>query len=90
MPQHHSLYPVNTRTGNFWTRATDLVVAGTAAAPAIPFGRTYASQSINETIGALGYGWQHRLRHAGDHAGCARRRGSTDHRSVAGEQPAAL
>ncbi len=59
MPQYHSLYPVNTRTGNFWTRATDLVVAGTAAAPAIPFGRTYASQSIDETIGALGYGWQH-------------------------------
>jgi RHS repeat-associated protein len=56
-PQHHFLYPVNTRTGNYWTRATDLAVAGTG--PALNFTRTYASQSITETIGALGYGWQH-------------------------------
>jgi RHS repeat-associated protein len=50
-------FPVNTRTGNYWTRATDLAVAGTG--PALSFTRTYASQSITETLGALGVGWQH-------------------------------
>jgi RHS repeat-associated protein len=49
-------FPVNTRTGNFWTTVTDLTVE--SAGPAIAWQRTYQSHAITET-GSMGAGWQH-------------------------------
>lgn len=56
-PQYNTPYPVNTRTGNFWTEVTDLTVQ--TPGPALVWNRAYNSQSVDEITGPLGYGWQH-------------------------------
>jgi YD repeat-containing protein len=50
--------PINTRTGNLWTSATDLVV--TSPGPPLVWQRTYSSQATDEISTPLGVGWQHR------------------------------
>ena len=54
-------HPVNTRTGNFWTMATDLVLEGMG--PTITWQRTYSAQARSTQGSAnmpLGAGWFHR------------------------------
>jgi len=50
--------PVNTRTGNYWTDATDLLVS--PPGPSLGWVRTYNSQGTGDADqpGLLGYGWQ--------------------------------
>ncbi|HEU4327339.1 MAG TPA: RHS repeat-associated core domain-containing protein [Roseiflexaceae bacterium] len=55
-PSPSSPDPVNYRTGNFWTSATDLSVL--TPGPALAWTRRYASQAYTDTT-ALGPGWQH-------------------------------
>ncbi len=55
-PSPSSPDPVNYRTGNFWTIATDLTVL--TPGPALEWTRRYASQAYTDTVG-LGRGWQH-------------------------------
>ncbi|HEY1016030.1 MAG TPA: DUF6531 domain-containing protein, partial [Herpetosiphonaceae bacterium] len=50
--------PINTRTGNLWTEATDLVVRTPGLD--LAWSRTYNSQSITEVTTPMGPGWQHR------------------------------
>jgi YD repeat-containing protein len=54
--QVHTQALVNTRTGNYWTKVTDLQVES----PGVPivWTRTYNSQAVGETT-VLGAGWQH-------------------------------
>jgi len=49
--------PVNTRTGNYWTDATDLLVS--SPGPSLGWVRTYNSQATGDADqpGLLGYGW---------------------------------
>jgi hypothetical protein len=54
--QYDTAFPVNTRTGNFWSKATDLAVQ--TPGPALVWARTYASQAITATTGTFGVGWQ--------------------------------
>jgi RHS repeat-associated protein len=54
--QKQTRWPVNTRTGNYWTRTTDLAVP--TPGPALVWTRTYASQATGEITGTLGFGWQ--------------------------------
>ncbi|MCG8348429.1 MAG: DUF6531 domain-containing protein, partial [Chloroflexales bacterium] len=49
--------PVNTRSGNLWTSATDLTVA--SPGPPLSWTRSYASQATDDPSGPLGAGWQH-------------------------------
>jgi RHS repeat-associated protein len=56
-PHPSTPFPVNTRTGNFWTQAVDLSVV--SPGPALVWQRTYASQATVDITGPLGYGWQH-------------------------------
>jgi YD repeat-containing protein len=56
--QCHTAQPVNTRSGNFWTTATDLSVA--TPGPELTWSRVYASQALSDTSSVLGVGWQHR------------------------------
>jgi YD repeat-containing protein len=56
-PQHHTTYPVNTRSGNFWTRVTDLAVQ--SPGPELTWTRTYVSHLVDEGAAGMGPGWQH-------------------------------
>lgn len=49
--------PINTRTGNLWTRATDLSIP--SAGPHLTWERTYASQATDWRASDLGFGWHH-------------------------------
>ena len=49
--------PINTRTGNLWTAATDLTVV--SPGPALVWERTYQSQRSGDPPESLGAGWQH-------------------------------
>lgn len=49
--------PINTRSGNLWTTATDLVVV--SPGPRLAWERSYASQSTDDLSGTLGVGWHH-------------------------------
>ncbi|WP_322489328.1 SBBP repeat-containing protein [Chloroflexus sp.] len=49
--------PINTRSGNLWTTATDLVVV--SPGPRLAWERSYASQSTDDLSGTLGIGWHH-------------------------------
>jgi len=48
--------PINTHSGNYWTKVTDLSVQ--TPGPDLTWTRTYASQAVGDTSGVLGYGWQ--------------------------------
>ena len=56
---HHvrGLRSVNTRSGAYWTRVTDLAVP--TPGPALAWSRTYLSQALTDTSGLLGQRWQH-------------------------------
>jgi RHS repeat-associated protein len=56
-PHPSSDQPVNLRSGNFWTRVTDLEVMQSPG-PALALVRTYNSQTITATTTVLGPGWQ--------------------------------
>jgi RHS repeat-associated protein len=56
-PQPNTALPINTRTGTFWTRATDLHVETPGVD--LTWSRSYVSRVITDTTSGLGAGWQH-------------------------------
>ncbi len=52
-----TFWPVNTRTGSYYTSVTDLAVQ--SPGPEIVWSRSYASQATADLTTTLGFGWQH-------------------------------